>query len=109
MLSDKVHFLIKSLNACHVGFCIIRKFYFLSAAYSFCAPVEVSHIDGTSDLACDGMETCLPSLHRLACSFRCKSKVYDRCILHLVDYADGHVASPLSVNRYATELAQKPS
>ena len=109
MLSDKVHFLIKSLNACHVGFCVIRKFYFLSAAYSFCAPVEVSHVDRTSNLACDGVETSLPSLYRLACSFRCESKVYDRSLLHLIDNAEGYVAASLSVNRYATELAEKPS
>ena len=72
MLSDKVHFLIKSLNACHIGFCIIRKSYFLSAADALCTPVEISHIYRTSYLACDSVETCLPSLHWLTCAFRCE-------------------------------------
>ena len=109
MLSDKVHFLIKSLNACHIGFCIICKFYFLSAADALCAPVEISHIYRTSYLACDSVEACLPSLDWLACAFRCKSKVYNRSSLHLIDYAEGYVAASLSVDRNTAEFAQKPS
>ena len=109
MLSDKVHLLIKSLNACHVGFCVIRKFYFLSAADALSTPVEVSHIYRTSYLACDSVETCLPSLYRLTCAFRCKSEVYYRCLLHLTDYTEGNVASSLSVDRDTAELAEKPS
>ena len=109
MLSDKVHFLIESLNACHIGFCVIRQFYFLSTAYPLCTPIEISHIDWTSYLACNSMETCLPSLHWLACSLRCKSKVYDRSILHLVDYAECNVAASLSIYRNAAELAEKPA
>ena len=109
MLSDKVHFLIESLNACHIGFCVIRKFYFLSAADALCTPVEVSHIHRTSYLACDSMETCLPSLHWLASAFRCECKVDDRRLLHLVDYAECNVAASLSVYRNTSELAEKPS
>ena len=109
MLSDKVHLLIKSLNACHVGFCVIRKFYFLSTADAFCAPVEISHIYRTSYLTCDGMETCFPSLDWLACSFRCERQMYYWSIFHLIDHAKGHIAASLSVNRYAAELAKKPS
>ena len=106
MLSDKVHFLIKSLNACHIGFCIICKFYFLSAADALCAPVEISHIYRTSNLACDSVEACLPSLDWLACAFRCKSKVYNRSSLHLIDYAESYVATSFSVYRDAAELAE---
>ena len=109
MLSDKVHFLIKSLNASHVGLRVIRKFYFLSTAYALCTPVEVSHIYRTSYLARDSMETCLPSLCRLAGAFRSKSKVNDRCSLHFIDNAEGYAAASLSVYRYASKLAEKPS
>ena len=109
MLSDKVHFLIKSLNASHVGLRVIRKFYFLSTAYALCTPVEVSHIYRTSYLARDSMETCLPSLHWLASAFRCECKVYDRRLLHLVDYAECNVAASLSVYRNTSEFAEKPS
>ena len=87
MLSDKVHLLIKSLNACHVGLCIIRKFYFLSTTDALCAPIEISHIYRTSYLACDCVEACLPSLYWLACSFWSKCKMHNRRALHFVDYA----------------------
>ena len=109
MLSDKVHFLIKSLNTCHVGLWIIRKFYFLSTAYALCSPVEVSHIYRTPHLACDCMESCLPSLCRLACAFRSKSKVNDRGSLHFIDDAEGYGATSLSVYGYTSELTEKPS
>ena len=109
MLSDKVHVLVKSLNACHVGLCIIREFYFLSAAYSFRAPVKISHIYRASNLTCYGMETCLPSLYRLACAFRCEGEVYYRSSFHFIDYAQGNIAASFPVNRYAAKLAEKPS
>ena len=109
MLTDKVHFLIKSLNACHIGFCIICKFYFLSAADALCAPVKVSHIHRASYLACDSVESCLPSLYWLACAFWCKSKVYNRSSFHFINYAEGYVAASLSVDRYAAEFTEKPS
>ena len=109
MLTDKVHFLIKSLNACHIGFCIICKFYFLSAADALCAPVKVSHIHRASYLACDSVESCLPSLYWLACAFWCQSKVYNGSFLHFVDYAEGNVATSFSVYRYTAQFAEKPS
>ena len=109
MLSDQVHFLIKSLNACHIGLCVIRKFYLLSAADAFCTPVEISHVYGTSDLTCYGMESCLPSLYRLACAFRCKCQVYHRRLFHFMDDAESNVAASLPVYRYAAKLAEQPS
>ena len=109
MLSDKVHLLIKSLNAGHVGFCVIRKFYFLSVADAFGSPVELSHIYWASDLACYGVETGLPSLDRLACALWCKCKVHDRCLFHFVDYAESDIASSFSVNRNTSHLAENPS
>ena len=109
MLSDEVHFLVESLDACHVGLCIIGKLDLLTAAHSLGSPVEIAHIDGTSDFACYSMETGLPTLHGLACAFRCKCKMYDLLCLHLLDYAESHIASSLSVNRDSSHLAEKPS
>ena len=76
MFSDKVHVLIKSLNACHVGFCVIRKFYFLSAAYSLGTPVEIAHINRASHLFCYGVEACFPSFYWFSCAFRCEGEMY---------------------------------
>ena len=73
------------------------------------APVEVSHVHRTSHLACDGVESCLPALYRLAGTLRCKSKMGNGKTLHLLDHAEGHVASPLSVHRDASQLAEQPS
>ena len=109
MLSDKVHVLIEGLNACHVSFWVIRKFYFLSTADALCSPIEITHVYRASYLAGDCVETCLPSLDWLACAFRCKSKVYNRSSLHLIDYAEGYVAASLSVDRNSSEFAEKPS
>ena len=109
MLSDKMHFLIKSLNACHVGFSVIREFYFLSTAYTLGPPVKISHIYRASNLTGYGMETCLPSFYRLACAFRCKGEVYDRSSFHLIDHAESYIASSLSVNWYASKFAEKPA
>ena len=109
MSSHKVHLFIKSLDACHVGLRIIRKFYFLSTAYAFCSPVEVSHIYRTSNLAGDCMESCLPSLCRLAGSFGCKSQVNDRGSFHFIDDTECYCATSFPVYRYASKLAEKPS
>ena len=109
MLSDKVHVLIKSLNACHVGLWIIRKFYFLSTTNTLCAPVKVSHIYRTSHLTGNCVEACLPSLHWLTSAFWCEGKMYDRGSLHFIDDAERYVASSLSVYRDASELTKKPS
>ena len=109
MLSDKVHFLVKSLNASHIGLCVIRKFYLLSAADALCAPVKISHVYRTSYLTGDCVETCLPSLYRLASSFRSKSEMYDRSALHFVDYAKCNIAATFSVYRNSSHLAEKPS
>ena len=109
MLSDKVHVLIKGLNACHVGLCVIRKFNFLSSAYALCAPVEISHVYRTSHLAGNCMEACLPALYRLACAFRSKCQMHYGSPFHLIDDAESHIAASLSVHRNASQLAQKPS
>ena len=109
MLSDKVHVLIEGLNACHIGFCIICKFYFLSAADALCTPVKISHVYRTSYLTGDCVETCLPSLDRLAGSFRSKRKMNDRSALHFVDYAKCNIAATFSVDRNSSHLAEKPS
>jgi hypothetical protein len=55
------------------------------------------------------MESCLPSLHWLACAFRCESEVYHRSSLHFIDYTDSYIAASLSVDRYAAEFAEEPS
>ena len=80
MLPDKVHVLIKGLNACHVGLCVIRKFNFMSSAYTLGAPVEISHIHGTSYLTGNCVEACLPALYRLACAFRSERQMHDRSL-----------------------------
>ena len=109
MLSDKVHVLIEGLNACHVSFWVIRKFYFLSTADALCSPIEISHVYRASYLAGDCVETCLPSLDRLAGSFRSKRKMNDRSALHFVDHAKCNIAATLSVNRNTSKLAEEPS
>lgn len=109
MFSGKMHFFIESLDACHVGFRIISKFHFMTAAHPFCAPVEISHIYGTSHLTGDSVESGLPAFYRLAGTLRCKSKMYHRGLLHLVDDAEGDIAASFPVNRDSAHLAQKPS
>ena len=109
MLSDKVHFLIEGLDALHVGSCIVSQLDLMSAADTLSAPVEIPHVYRASYLACDSVETCLPSLYRLACAFRCKCKMYYLARLHLLYHAEGNVAASLSVYRDASKLAQKPS
>ena len=109
MLSDKVHFLIQSLYACHVGFSIVCKFHFMSTADPLGSPVEIAHIYRTSYLSCDSVESCLPTLYRFARAFRGKSEMYDRCPFHLVYHAESHVTSSLSVYRDSSHLAKQPS
>ena len=105
MLSDKVHFLIQSLYACHIGFCIIRQFHLLATADTLGSPVEIAHIYRTSDFSGYSMEACLPSLYRLAGAFRREGKMHDFLCLHLFDDAEGNIASFLPVNRNASELS----
>ena len=109
MFSDKVHFLIEGLDALHVGSCIISQLDLLAAADALCTPVEISHVYRTADLAGDSMESCLPSLHRLAGSFRCECKVHYLACLHLLYYAEDDIAASLSVNRNTSKLTEQPS
>ena len=109
MFSDKVHLLIKSLDAYHVSLCIICQFDLVTSADAFGPPVEISHVYRTSHLACDSVETCLPSFYRFACTLRSKSEMYDIFALHLLDYAESHIAASFSVHRYTSHLSQKPS
>ena len=108
MLSDQMHFLIESLDACHVSFRVVCKLDLLSATDTFGAPVEISHIDRTTDLSCYCVKSCLPSLDRLACTFRSKSQMNNLPAFHLVYYAYGYIAASLSVYRYAAKLSEKP-
>ena len=109
MFSDKMHLLIEGLDALHVGSCIVSQLDLLAAADALCTPVEVSHVYWASDLAGDCVESCLPSLYRLACSLRCKCKVHYLAGLHFPDDAEDNVAASLSVNRDTSELTEKPS
>ena len=109
MLADQVHFLIHLLYALHVGSCVVCQLNLVAAADTFCAPVEISHVNRTSYLAGDCVETGLPSFHRLACSFRSKCQVHDLACLHLPDYAEDNVAASLSVDRDASKLTEQPS
>ena len=109
MFAHQVHFLIESLDACHVSFCIVCKLNFLSAAHSLCAPVEISHIYRASDLSGNCMETGFPALYRLTGSLGRKGEVHYFLSLHFLDYAQCHVASSLSVNRNASELSEQPA
>ena len=109
MLSYKVHLLVESLDACHIGLCIVCKLDLLAAAYTFCSPVEISHIDRTSHFTGDCMEAGLPTLYRLACSFRSEGEVHDFLSLHFLDHAQSNVTSSLSVNWNSTELPEKPA
>ena len=93
MLSDKVHFLVQSLYACHVGFSIVGKFYFMSAADTLGAPVEVAHVYRTSYLPGDSVEACLPALYWLACAFRGKCEMHDRSPFHFVNDTAGCLMS----------------
>ena len=109
MLSDKVHVLIKSLNAYHVCLCVIRKFYLVSAADALRAPVEISHVYRTTYLACDSVESCFPTLYRLTGSFWCKGEMDCLLCLHLLDDAQDDVTAFLPVDRNAAKLAEEPS
>ena len=109
MFSDKMHLLIEGLDALHVGSCIVSQLDLLAAADALCAPVEITHVYRTSDLAGDCVESCLPSLHRLTCSFRCECKVHYLAGLHLPDDAEDNVAASFSVYRDTSELTEKPS
>ena len=109
MISYEVHFLVHSLDTLHISSCVIGKLYLVATADAFCSPVEISHIYRTSDLACDSVETCLPALYRLACSFRCEGEVNHLLCLHLPDHAENYIAASLSVDRNSSELAEKPS
>ena len=109
MLADKVHLLIKSLNACHICLSIICELYLMAAAHALCTPVEISHVYRTADLTGDSVETGLPTLYRLACSLWCKCKVNDLLCLHLSDYAECYTAASLSVDRNTTHLTEKPA
>ena len=70
MFSGKMHLLVDLLDACHVGLRIIRKLNFISAAHTLGSPVEISEIYRASHFAGNGMESCLPTLYRLAGAFR---------------------------------------
>ena len=109
VLAHEAHLFVHGLDTCHVGSRIICQLDLLSAADALCAPVKIAHIYWASNLAGDGMESCLPSLHWLACAFRCESEVYHRSSLHFIDYTDSYIAASLSVDRYAAEFAEEPS
>ena len=109
MLAHEMHLLVKSLDTCHVSSSIISKFLFLTAADVLCSPVEISHIYRTSDFACYCVETCLPTLYRLACSFRSKCQMCCRESFHLLDDTKSYIAASLSVHWNAAKLSQKPS
>ena len=102
MLADKVHFLIHCLYALHVRSCVVSQLYLLAAADALCAPIEVTHVYGTSYFAGNCVEASLPSSDRLACSFRSKRKVYYLTCLHFLDHAQNDIAASLSVYRYST-------
>ena len=109
MLADKVHIFIHLLDACKVCLRVVGKLYFLAATDSLGLPVEVTHLDRATDFTCDGMESCLPSLHRLACTLRCQSQVDDLFAFHLPDHTQHYVAAFLSVDRDASHLAEQPA
>ena len=109
MLAYKLHLLIERLYSCQICLWIVSKLYLVTSADALCAPIEISHINRTSDFACNCMESCLPALYRLAGSFWCQSKVYDLLSLHLLDDTEGYVAASLSVYRNASHLSEKPS
>ena len=109
MFAHKVHFLVDRLDACHICLCIVSEFDLLSASHAFCAPVEITEINRTSDFSCDCVEACLPTFYWFAGSFRCKGEVYHVLALHLLDDAEYDVAATFSVDRDASKLAEQPS
>ena len=109
MFADKVHFLIQCLYALHVCSCVVSQLDLVAATDALCAPVEVAHVYRATYLAGDCVEACLPSFDRLACSLRSKRKVHYLTCLHFLDHAQNYIAASLSVYRYSTELAQKPT
>ena len=109
MFCDKVHFLIKFLYSGHVRSCIFGEFHLLSSADALGSPVEITHVYRASYLSCDGVESCLPALYRLACAFRSKGQMDGLLCLHLLDYAERGIAASLSVHRDASHLAEQPT
>ena len=109
MLAREMHLFIKSLYTCHVSPCIVGEFYLMSAADTFCLPIEISHIDRTSDLSCYRVETGFPSFYRFSCAFRCKCEMHNLLSLHLLDDAQRHSAALLPVYRNSAKLSEKPS
>ena len=109
MLCFEMHIFVHGLYACHVCSGVVCQLDLMTTADALCTPVEVSQVYRTSHFACNRMESCLPSLYRLASAVRCKCKVNNLLSLHLLDYAESHIASSLSVYRDASHLAKNPS
>ena len=105
MFADQLHIFIESLNSSHIRLCVFCKLNLLAAADTLCTPIEISHIYRASYLACDGMESCLPSFCRLACSLRCKCEMDYILALHLLDDTESDVAASFSVNWNTSKLA----
>ena len=109
MFSDKVHLLVEGLYALHVCSCIICQLNLVATADALCAPVEISHVNRTSNFAGDCVEAGLPSFYRLACSFWSKCQVDYLACLHFLDDTEDNVAASLSINRDTSKLAEQPS
>ena len=109
MLSYKIHCLVDCLYSCHVCSCIVCKLHFFASSDMLCTPVKISEIYRTVELACYGMKTCFPSFGGFSCSFRRKREMGDLFALHLSDDAKDYGTAVLSIDRDASELAQKPS
>ena len=105
MLSYEMHFLVERLDSCHIRSRVIGKLYLLTSADTFGTPVEVSHVYRTAYLACDSVESCLPTLYRLTGALWCKGEMNCLLCLHLLDYAENDIASLLSVYRNTPEFA----
>ena len=109
MFSYELHVLVKSLDACHIGLCVICEFHLVSSADALGAPIKVTHIYRASNLAGDCMEAGLPSLDWFSGTFRCEGQMNDLAAFHLPDDTQGYIASPLSVYRYTAKFSEEPS
>ena len=57
MFADEMHIFVDLLNACEICLSIICQLYLLATSDTFCAPIEISEINRTSNFACDSVET----------------------------------------------------
>ena len=69
MLAYEVHLFVHGLDALHVGTGVVGELHLLAPTDMLGAPIVVAHVYCAACLSGDGVETGLPVLDGLACTF----------------------------------------